>query len=101
MASRLSEIRENIHLIQSVGMLYPEEIVSAKEGDICIAYMFPRYSKVGRIVEREALKYAKEQTKEIAKRMLAQGFSIDIIQNTIPYLTHEEIISLSDTNRNP
>ena len=46
MASRLSEIRENIHLIQSVGMLYPEEIVSAKEGDICIAYMFPRYSKL-------------------------------------------------------
>ena len=36
MASRLSEIRENIHLIQSVGMLYPEEIVSAKEGDIIL-----------------------------------------------------------------
>lgn len=46
MASRLSEIRENIHLIQSVGMLYPEEIVSAKEGDICIAYMFPRYCEI-------------------------------------------------------
>lgn len=46
MASRLSEIRQNIHLIQSVGMLYPEEIVSAQEGDICIAYMFPRYSKL-------------------------------------------------------
>ena len=46
MASRLSEIRPNIHLIQSVGMLYPEEIVSAKRGDICIAYMFPRYSKL-------------------------------------------------------
>ena len=36
MASRLNEIRENIHLIQSVGMLYPEEIVSAKEGDIIL-----------------------------------------------------------------
>lgn len=45
MASRLSEIRENIQLVQSVGMLYPEEIVSAKSGDVCIAYLFPRYSK--------------------------------------------------------
>ncbi len=46
LASRLSEIRENVHLIQSVGMLYPEEIVSAKEGDVCVAYLFPRYSKL-------------------------------------------------------
>ena len=46
LASRLSEIRENVHLIQSVGMLYPEEIVSAKKGDVCIAYLFPRYSKL-------------------------------------------------------
>lgn len=45
MASRLGEIRENVHLIQSVGMIYPEELVSAKKGDVCIAYMFPRYSK--------------------------------------------------------
>lgn len=45
-ASRLGEIRENIHLIQSVGMGYPEEIVSAKKGDVCIAYLFPRYSKL-------------------------------------------------------
>ncbi len=46
MASRLGEIRENTHLIQSVGMVYPEEIVSAKKGDVCIAYLFPRYSKL-------------------------------------------------------
>lgn len=46
MASRLSEIRENVRLIQSVGMLYPEEIVSAKPGDVCIAFLFPRYSKL-------------------------------------------------------
>ena len=46
LASRLSEIRENVRLIQSVGMLYPEEIVSAKEGDVCVAYLFPRYSKL-------------------------------------------------------
>ncbi len=46
MASRLSEIRENVRLIQSVGMLYPEEIVSAKPDDVCIAFLFPRYSKL-------------------------------------------------------
>lgn len=46
MASRLGEIRSNVHLVQSVGMLYPEEIVSAKQGDVCIAYLFPRYSKL-------------------------------------------------------
>ena len=58
-------------------------------------------TKVGRIVEREARKYAREETKKVAKRMLAQGLSIDVIQNVIPDLTYEEIISLSDTNCNP
>lgn len=46
MASRLAEIRPNVHLVQSVGMLYPEEIVNAKKGDVCIAFLFPRYSKL-------------------------------------------------------
>lgn len=46
MASRLGEIRRNVHLIQSVGMIYPEEIVNAGKADVCIAYLFPRYSKV-------------------------------------------------------
>lgn len=45
-ASRLGEIKENVRLIQSTGMIYPEEIVSASEGDVCIAYLFPRYSKI-------------------------------------------------------
>ena len=45
MTSRLGEIRKNDHLIQSVGMGFPEEIINAKEDDICIAFMFPRYSK--------------------------------------------------------
>lgn len=46
MASRLGEIRHNVKLIQSSGLLYPEEIVDAGPGDVCIAYMFPRYSKI-------------------------------------------------------
>lgn len=31
-------------------MLYPEEIVSAKPGDVCVAYLFPRYSKLSTTV---------------------------------------------------
>ena len=45
MASRLGEIKRNVHFIQSTGMLYPEEIVGAEKDDVCIAYFFPRYSK--------------------------------------------------------
>jgi DNA-binding MurR/RpiR family transcriptional regulator len=45
MASRLGQIRKNVHLIQSVGMDFPEEIIGAQESDICIGFMFPRYSK--------------------------------------------------------
>lgn len=46
MASRLAQIKKNVKLIQAIGMIYPEEIVSAEAGDVCIAYMFPRYSKI-------------------------------------------------------
>lgn len=46
MASQLGEIKRHVSLIQSIGMIYPEEIVGAGEGDVCIAYLFPRYSKV-------------------------------------------------------
>lgn len=44
-SSRLGQIRENVRLIQSAGMTYPEEIIGAKPGDVCIAFLFPRYSK--------------------------------------------------------
>lgn len=44
-ASRLGQIKENVRLIQSAGMAYPEEIIGAKSGDVCIAFLFPRYSK--------------------------------------------------------
>ena len=43
--SRLGEIKRNVSFVQSTGMIYPEEVVSAGEGDVCIAYVFPRYSK--------------------------------------------------------
>lgn len=47
MVSRLGEIKKNVRFIQSTGLIYPEEIVSADAGDVCIAYIFPRYSKTG------------------------------------------------------
>ncbi len=46
MGGRLGEIRENVRIIQSSGMMYPEEIIGAREGDVLLAYLFPRYSKV-------------------------------------------------------
>lgn len=46
MASRLGEIKKGVRLIDSIGMLYPEEIVDVEPGDVCIAFMFPRYSKM-------------------------------------------------------
>ena len=45
LASRIGEIKPNVHLISSTGMIYPEEINFAQPGDVCIAYLFPRYSK--------------------------------------------------------
>ena len=43
--SRIAQILANVHLIQGTGMFYPEEIADAGKGDVCIAYLFPRYSK--------------------------------------------------------
>lgn len=43
---RLSQTRPNVWLIQSTGLLYPEDLVSCKEGDVCIAYLYPRYSHI-------------------------------------------------------
>lgn len=46
MASNLFQIRDRIHLVDGVGGIYPEEIVGAMQGDVCITYMFPRYQKM-------------------------------------------------------
>ena len=37
MVSRLGEIKKNVHFVQLTGLIYPEEIVSADVGDVCIA----------------------------------------------------------------
>jgi DNA-binding MurR/RpiR family transcriptional regulator len=44
-ASRLGQVRPNVHLIQSIGMIFPEELAGSGAQDICIAFLFPRYSK--------------------------------------------------------
>lgn len=46
LATNLGQIRENIRLIQAVGLVYPEEALSANSNDLCIAFTFPRHSRV-------------------------------------------------------
>lgn len=46
MAVRLGQVRENVRLIQGIGGIYPEEMVSMGPEDVCIAYMLPRYSRM-------------------------------------------------------
>ena len=36
-------MRKNIRLIHTTGMEYPEEMLSMKNGDVCIIFTFPRY----------------------------------------------------------
>lgn len=45
LTSRLGQIRPNVRLIQSAGMLFPEELVGCGSSDVCVAFLFPRYSK--------------------------------------------------------
>lgn len=46
MAGRLGEIRKNVRIIQSSGMMYPEEIIGVRQEDVLLAYLFPKYSRV-------------------------------------------------------
>lgn len=43
--ARLGQIRNNVHLVHSLGMLFPEDLVGVKKGDVCLAFFFPRYSR--------------------------------------------------------
>jgi len=44
-ASRLGQIRPHTRLVQSAGMIFPEEMVGSGPEDVCIAFLFPRFSK--------------------------------------------------------
>lgn len=43
--SSLTLLHDDVHLLTGVGGLYPEELVGAGEGDVCITFMFPRYQR--------------------------------------------------------
>ena len=45
MTSRLGQLRPSVKLVQSVGMIFPEELIGCNEKDVCVAFLFPRYSK--------------------------------------------------------
>lgn len=43
---RLGQIKRGVRLVSGLGMDYPEEISSVKRGDLCIAFLTPRYSRM-------------------------------------------------------
>lgn len=43
---RLSQVKENVRLVDGIGMMYPEQLASISPNDICISSLMPRYSKV-------------------------------------------------------
>ncbi len=45
-AITLGEVKKNVRLINGIGMAYPEEIIGAGEGDVCLVYAFPRYLRM-------------------------------------------------------
>jgi len=46
MFSRLGQVKKSVRLINGIGMTFPEEINGMEKGDLCIAFLFPRYSKI-------------------------------------------------------
>lgn len=44
--SRFAQVKENVHLIQTSGMMFPEEISGISKKDCLIAFVYPRYSRV-------------------------------------------------------
>ena len=43
---RLSRVREQVNLVHATGLEYPEELSEIGTGDVLLAYLFPRYSKM-------------------------------------------------------
>lgn len=43
--ARIGQVRRDTRLIHTTGMLFPEELMDAKEGDVCLAFFFQRYSR--------------------------------------------------------
>lgn len=67
-ATALGQIRENVRLIEAVGATYPEEIISVKENDLCIAFSFPRNARV---------------TLEVTRWMKSEGVKVIAVTNSV------------------
>lgn len=42
----MGQIKSNVHLLQGTGQAFAEEMLNIREGDVCIAFLFPRYLSV-------------------------------------------------------
>lgn len=45
MSIRLGQVRKNVRLMQTVAGIFPMELQDAGSSDVCVAFLFPRYSK--------------------------------------------------------
>jgi len=45
LTSRLAQIRPKVRIIEASGMLFPEDFGGCSEKDLCVAFLFPRFSK--------------------------------------------------------
>lgn len=43
--TRLCQVRQEVRLIHTTGLEYPEELVGITAGDVVVAFLFPHYSK--------------------------------------------------------
>jgi DNA-binding MurR/RpiR family transcriptional regulator len=53
----LGQIRDKVNLVHSLGETLPDQIVGAKDGDVCVVFSFARHAKVA----VEAVKWLKKQ----------------------------------------
>lgn len=45
LTSRLAQIRPRVRMIEASGMLFPEDFGGCSEKDLCVAFLFPRFTK--------------------------------------------------------
>ena len=57
LANSLGQVRRNVHLIQGVSSTYPENIINAGLGDVCMVIAYPRYLRETQALMREMKRY--------------------------------------------
>lgn len=43
---RLGQLKRGVRLVDGTALAYPEEVIGAQAGDVCVAFLTPRYSKM-------------------------------------------------------